>query len=335
MQLRLLSVLPALFLLGAVLGTAPQAGAADPAPRLLIELPVHDFGTVEQGSRVEHAFKIHNAGAGWLQVSKVDGSCGCTAGVSHDGNVAPGADTWVTVSLDTANIAGRTAKTLILHSNDPTVPEAALSLTGTVLTDVVVSPNTLYLGRIRRGHTVRREIIVKSGRPGTPYGVVDIQSEIPSVRAHVEAGAAPDEQRVIIEVAPDAPLGRFTDELRVRTNSPRQPVVTIPVFGSVEGDLAALPPQVTFPLARDGSAPSHDVQITNRTSQHVTLTSVTVPPPLAYDLRTVRDGSEWTLTLRPEGRFPAHFEGAVEIVPTPASIEPLVVPVYALDRSQG
>jgi hypothetical protein len=335
MHLRLLIVLPVLLLLGAVLGTAPQAGAADPAPRLLIDLPVHDFGTVEQGTRVEHAFKIRNEGAGWLQVSKVDGSCGCTAGVSADGTVGPGRDTWVTVSLDTSKIAGRTAKTVIIHSNDPTVPEAALSLTGTVVTDVVVSPTTLYLGRIRRGHTVRREIIVKSGRPGTPYGVVDIQSEIPSVRAHVEPGAAPDEQRVIIEVSPDLPLGRFTDELRVKTNSPRQPVLTIPVFGSVEGDLAALPPQVTFELARDGSAAAHDVQITNRTTEHVALTTVTVPAPLAYDLRTVRDGVEWMLTLRPAGRFPMPFEGAVEIGTDRPAIEPLVVPVFALDRSQS
>lgn len=296
-------------------------------------MPVHDFGTVEQGTRVEHAFKIRNAGSAWLQISKVDGSCGCTAGVSADGTVAPGRDTWITVSLDTSRIAGRTAKTVVIHSNDPRVPEAALSLTGQVVTDVVANPSALYLGRIRRGASIRREIVVRSGRPGTPYRVVDIQSEIPAVRAHVEPGATPDEQRVIIEVAPDLPLGRFTDELRVRTNSPRQPVLRIPVFGSVEGDLAALPPQVTFVLARDGSAAPHDVQITNRSPQPVTLTSVSVPSPLAYDLRTVRDGIEWLLTLRLAGRFPADFrETSVEIVTDGPSIDPLVVPVYALDR---
>jgi Protein of unknown function (DUF1573) len=336
MQLRVLIVLPVLLLLGAVLGTAPQAGATDSAPRLLIDMPVHDFGTVEQGTRVEHAFKVRNGGSASLQISKVEGSCGCTAGVSADGIVPPGHETWVTVSLETSRIAGHTAKTVVIHSNDPTVPEAALSLTGTVVTDVVVNPDTLYLGRIRRGATVRREIIVKSGRPGTPYHVVDIQSEIPSVRAHVEPGTAPDEERVIIEVAPDLPLGRFTDELRVRTNSPRQPVLMIPVFGSVEGDLAALPPQVTFELAADGSAAPHDVQITNRSPEPVALTSVTVPAPLAYDLRTVRDGLEWLLTLRLAGRFPVGFrEAAVEILTDRPSIDPLIVPVFALDRSRG
>jgi hypothetical protein len=333
MQLRVLIVLPVLLLLGAVLGTAPQAGAAGAAPRLTIDLPVHDFGTVEQGSRVEHAFRLRNTGSASLQVSKVDSSCGCTAGVSADGFVPPGGETFVTVSLDTAKIAGRTAKTVVIHSNDPTVPEAALSLTGVVVTDVVANPPALYLGRIRRGRPIRREIVVRSGRPGTPYQAVEIESELPTVRAHIEPGATPEEQRLIIEVAPDLPLGRFSNELRVRTTSPRQPVLTIPVFGSVEGDLAALPPQVTFLLAADGSAASHDVHITNRTREPVALTSVTVPPPLAYDLRTVRDGVEWLLTLRLAGRFPDDFrEAAVEILTDRPALEPLVVPVYALDR---
>lgn len=331
MQLRVLIILPALLLLGAVLGTAPQAGAAGAAPRLTIDLPVHDFGTVEQGTRVEHSFKIRNTGSASLQVSKIDSSCGCTAGVSADGIVPPGRDTWITVSLDTAKIAGRTAKTVVVHSNDPTVPEAALSLTGIVVTDVVANPPALYLGRIPRGHSVRREVVVRSGRPGVPYQAVDIESAIPSVRAHIEPGATPEEQRVVIEVSPNLPLGRFSDELRVRTTSPRQPVLTIPVFGSVEGDLAALPPQVTFLLASDGSAASHDVHITNRGAHPVALTSVTVPPPLAYDLRTVRDGIEWLLTLRLAGRFPDDFrEAAVEIVTDRQGS--VVVPVYALYR---
>ncbi|HEV7735143.1 MAG TPA: DUF1573 domain-containing protein [Candidatus Binatia bacterium] len=320
-------------LLGAVLGAAPRAGAADAAPRLEIEKPVFDFGTVEQGTRVEHAFKVRNGGSASLQVSKVDSSCGCTAGVSADGFVGPGRDTWITVTLDTTRISGRTAKTVIVHSNDPTVPEAALSLTGQVVTDVVVNPTPLYLGRIRRGQTIRRELVISAGRPGAPHDVIDVATETPAVRAYVEAGDTPDQQRVVVEITPNLPLGRFTDELRVRTSSPRQPIVIIPVFGSIESDLAALPPQVTFDLARDET---HDVQVRNRSGHLVAVTHVTATPPIAYDLKTVKAGLEWLLRLRLTSRPPDNWaDGAVELFTDHPTDHRVVVPVFAIDRSRS
>ncbi len=320
-------------LLGAVLGAAPRAGAADAAPRLVIDKPVYDFGTVEQGTRVEHAFKIRNDGSASLQVSKVDSSCGCTAGVSADGFVGPGRDTWVTVTFDTSRISGRTSKTVILHSNDPTVPEAALSLTGQVVTDVVVNPTPLYLGRIRRGETIRRELVISAGRPGAPHNVIDVETETPVVRAYVEPGETADQQRVVVEITPNLPLGRFTDELRVRTTSPRQPIVIIPVFGSVESDLAALPPQVTFDLARDEA---HDVQVSNRSGHPVAVTHVTATPPIAYDLTTVKAGLEWLLRLRLTSRPPDDWkEGAVELFTDHPVEDRVVVPVFAIDRSRS
>ena len=52
--------------------------------------------------------------------------------------------------------------------------------------------------------------------------------------------------RVRIAIKPDAPPGRFKDTVTVRTNSTRQPTLTIPVVGVVDAAAsgqAAEPPE--------------------------------------------------------------------------------------------
>ena len=44
-------------------------------------------------------------------------------------------------------------------------------------------------------------------------------------------GDKPGQQKVIVELNGDAPVGRFNDHIMIHTTSPRQPVITVPVFG--------------------------------------------------------------------------------------------------------
>jgi hypothetical protein len=196
--------------------------------------PVHDFGTVERGTAVEHVFRLKNAGTGPLRVDHVKGTCACTVGVATGEAIAPGAEAWVTMRLDTTELAGRTTKTATVYTNDPAAPAIPVTLTGEVLSDLVVRPATVYVGRVKPDTVVRRELVVVPGRPGGTATVASVEAASPRVRAWIEAAAdGTVGQRLVLEVAAKTP-GRFADDVVLRTTSASQPTLTVKVLGTID-----------------------------------------------------------------------------------------------------
>src|SRR5262245_30654881 len=149
--------------LGVLVASAPARG------EVVAANTVHDFGMVEQGTPVDHAFAVKNVGRSMVRIEGTQPSCACTVVASDGQLVGPGQITWVRVRLDTAALAGRTTKTVILRTSDPRTPAVQLALAGVVLTDLMVTPTPLYFGRVFRGEAAaRREIVVSSGRPAVP-----------------------------------------------------------------------------------------------------------------------------------------------------------------------
>lgn len=214
---------------------ASGALADDEAPRVSIAAPVHDFGVVERGVPVEHVFRLKNAGTGALRVDHVKGTCACTVGVATGEAIAPGGEAWVTMRLETTDLSGRTTKTATVYTNDPAAPAIPVTLTGQVLTDLVVQPSAVYVGRVRRDSVVRRELAIAPGRPGGTAAVASVEVASPRVRAWIEPAADGGAgQRVVVEVDAKASSGRFTDEVVLRTTSATQPTLTVKVFGTIE-----------------------------------------------------------------------------------------------------
>jgi hypothetical protein len=276
----------------AALALGGPARAEDARPRLVVAEPVYDFGTVERGARIDHTFRLPNRGTASLLVDHVKSSCGCTVAVLSESVVPPNDEARVAVTLDTAGLAGRATKTINVYTNDPDQPIVGLSLVGQVMTDFVLTPRPLYLGRIRRGERVRREVVVAPGRPDATYTVERVERTNPALRARLEPRQDGPGQRLVVELDPDTPLGRFNETLTLHTTSPREPTLTLQVFGSVEGDVVVLPPQITFGVTRGGTSPERTLHIRSRGARPLAGTRVVVPERVAtYDLSAVQDGS--------------------------------------------
>ena len=109
-------------------------------------------------------------------------------------------------------------------------------LTGVVLADLVVAPTAVYLGRVFRREPVRRELVVSPGRPGGQvFTATSVETESTALRTYLAPGAKPGQQRVIVELDRRRPVGPLHDQVVIHTTSPRQPVITVPVFGQVLG----------------------------------------------------------------------------------------------------
>jgi hypothetical protein len=324
-------------LLGAALVlTFGGTGRADdlPLPRLALEAPVVEFGSVARGSRIEHVFTLPNKGTGVLRIEQVKSTCGCTVAVVSEREIEPGREGRISVDLDTARLAGPTTKVVTVYTNDPTTPVVGLALSGTVVTDLLVAPNPLYLGRVRRGEVVRREVTIGPGVPGAIYSVTHVERTHPALKTTLERVPDGSGQRLVVELAPDMPLGRFSEKLVLHTTSPRESVITLPVFGSVEGDVVVLPPQVTFGTSRgENPPPERDLYIRNRGARPLAVTRVTVPDAVTYTLSPLEEGIEYKLTLRLRaGLRPGKLESAIEIFTNHPTEAHLVVPLYAIVR---
>jgi hypothetical protein len=311
-----------------------SAAAAETGPRAAVDEPVFDFGTVDRGMRVDHTFRLPNRGDAELHIDHVKSSCGCTVAVLSDRVVPPGGEARVAVSLDTDRLAGRTTKTITVYTNDPAAAVIGLSLTGQISADLVVTPTPLYLGRIRRGERIRREVLVTPGREGAAFTVERVDHTDPAVHALLEPRTDGPGQRLVVELDRDVPLGRFNETLTLHTTSPSEPLMTLPVLGSVEGDVVVLPPQVTFGLTRGGGAAERELWIRNRGVRPVTVTRVVVQDDVAtYELTPVRDGEEYRLVIRlRDGLAPGKIESSVEIFTDHPDEGRLVVPLYAIVR---
>jgi hypothetical protein len=312
---------------------ASSAWADDAGPRLVVEGPVFDFGSVDRGTPVEHVFRVTNPGGILLRIEHVKSSCGCTVAAAS-GDVSPGGQGQITVHLDTERLAGRTSKTVTVYTNDPTTPTMGITLTGQVVADLVVTPMPLYLGKVRRGEVVHRELRVTPGRPDRASQVTSVQSGNPSIRTKLESLPEGGGQRIVVDLARDIPLGRFNDELVLSTTSATEPELKVPVFGSVEGDVVVLPSQVSFGVAQGGDVPPRELFIRNQGDRPLAVTRVKVRSDVAsYELEPIKAGVEYRLTLRLRDGLPAgRVEEAVEIFTDDPDEERVVVPLYAIVR---
>ncbi|QIE58925.1 DUF1573 domain-containing protein [Rasiella rasia] len=59
-------------------------------PVMKFEKTVHDFGTIDQGTNVEHRFVFTNTGEAPLVIVDAKSSCGCTVPEKPEGPIAPG-----------------------------------------------------------------------------------------------------------------------------------------------------------------------------------------------------------------------------------------------------
>lgn len=102
--------------------TQPQQPAVDPATaaNISFEENAFDFGTLEEGDKVEHVFKFANTSDNPLTISNARGSCGCTVPEWPREPIAPGESGEIKVKFDSKGKKGKQNKTVTITANtDP------------------------------------------------------------------------------------------------------------------------------------------------------------------------------------------------------------------------
>ncbi len=308
---------------------APTNGA----PRLVFTDPVYDFGTVEQGAQVTHLFRFTNQGGQDLRIESVKTSCGCTAAVISSETISPRQEGTISATFDTAHYAGEKTKSISVYSNDPAQLVSTLTLQGQISVEVEADPPQLYLGRVRHGEETIRSVDILYDA-NKPIAITKIEKTSPMLTVEtqdLERGERKG-KKLIVTLKKDAPLGRLSDEIKVTTSSEKRPMVEIPVFGSIEGDLVVTPPQVSFGVLRRGEGKSQDVSIKSRSTKPIHIVNVkSSNADIATELTTVKDGEEYKLTVsvKNEGK-PGRIQGEVQMTTDHPAEKVLSLPLYGM-----
>ena len=97
---------------------ASTAKAVSNAPVMSFDKNIHDFGTINEGERVETLFTFTNTGKSDLVISDARGSCGCTVPeYPKNTPIAPGATGQIRVSFDSSNKPNLQQKTVTISAN--------------------------------------------------------------------------------------------------------------------------------------------------------------------------------------------------------------------------
>ncbi len=234
---------------------AQAPGAPQPAPegspqaRVVVDDDTHEFGSMELNASGKHDFMFTNAGEAPLRLAVGDTTCQCTVGEVTGEDVLPGQTVPVTLqwTIKSMNSEFRHGATIL--TNDPARPSVELTVHGSVRRAVVVAPQSLAMGAVRRGasKTTFADIVSYpqaefkvegyhwDGVEAADYLEVHIQQLPLDQFADPAAQAA---VRVTAALRPGAPTGPLQGWLHVDTDLEAQPRVEIPLSGKVVSDIS-------------------------------------------------------------------------------------------------
>lgn len=335
-----LTVCFSLACLGVVPGThaESESGATSDTvafigPRMQVDKPVFDFGQVEQGEQVTHDFRFTNRGNRDLRVQSVKTSCGCTAAVIAADTIPPGTEGTIQATFDTKRFAGQKAKDIRVHTNDPFRPVTTLTLRGEITTEVQIEPAQLYLGRLHRGSPITRTVTILYDE-NKSLEITDITNANSAISVQAEDARVEGKKgkALQVSVSKTAQRGPLNDTITVTTTSQRKPTISIPVVGSVEGDISVSPSQVSFGVVRQGVGETRTVRIKNRSAQPLGIGQVrssldTVKP----ELTEVTPGKEFELHLHITGDTePGRIRGSIEVMTDHPEETQLTIPLFGI-----
>jgi hypothetical protein len=245
-QRRLFVVTLCLTMITAVFIASPHAAQQEVslAPHAVIPNLSHDFGSVEQGSKVVHQFTIRNAGTASLTLTRLSLSeVGMTGKMKPA--IPPGEEVSLSIEWDTTRLKGAVVGKAVLEVNDPATPQITLVLKGVVKPAIEFLPYQAIFASVYKGESGHRSARLVNNRE-RPLGITRVEQQ----GEHFHAGIKPVESGKLYElevtVPATVPPGRYSEAVFLYTDDPTMPRLMVPVNVLVKPDLYANPEIVDF-----------------------------------------------------------------------------------------
>jgi len=223
-----------------------------------------DFGTTPRGPVLTHYFTIKNTTAQAVQIGQPRVSCGCVSTQLLKSSLAPGESTAVLAMMDTRRIpqAG-VQKTVIVYVPflTPVLEEVSLKVSAVARDDLVMTPETLAFGTLRKG---------QGGAATTKVTLTTDPAweikEVSSSGAYVKPQAKlvsregnSSTYEITATLDPACPVGDWTADVWLKTSNATIEKLRIPVRVTVVAPIALNPEKVRLADLKVGDTVEHRV----------------------------------------------------------------------------
>lgn len=275
-------------------GFAGRGSAQDPRTTAAAQ-DQYDFGSVRQGTQINHAFTLKNSADHPVRFAGAELSMPGMKARFAPPEVAPGADGTVTLEWTTDHVAGTVEATARIRWNDPAQPEALLSMKGSVVPAISIEPMPAVFLSAYANEAAERVLTIRNN-DSRPLALTRAQPG-PHATAAIAAVEPGKVFTVTVRPAPHAAPGKYEESLSIATDDAAIGSITIPVHVWIKPDLYANPDAVDF-----GTIPREAAQRPGAVDAMLTQTAVLRRRAGAFEIRSiVSDSPLVTVTQTPSG----------------------------------
>jgi hypothetical protein len=203
------------------------------APETAVDQPVFNFGSIPPGKKMEHVFTIRNVGDKPLAIKSVRPSCGCTAVSKTASVIQPGKSGDINSSFDSTNFEGAILKTITVDTNDPKAPTSTLTIKGTVIEEIQISPKQVSLGRVKENGTAKAAIIL-TNKGNKPLKIASVTSTLakPEIEADKMLLNPGESTKISVTVRPARGDRLLNGILVIHTDNRVKSEIQVPIYGT-------------------------------------------------------------------------------------------------------
>ena len=198
----------------------------------------HDFGTVPVGTVCSHTFTFTNIYDVPLQVVDVRLDCGCLKAYPPNKVLLPNESAEFTVTMNAAQFKGAATKKMFVTVGPSYVSTAELRFSAVSRDDVALTaPGMIDFGIVPQGKATEKAIAVKYTGTMKDWKVEPMNAPGEAYTVEVKEtarGFLGTEYRITVGLKDTAPAGPLSDTVRLKTNDPDTPTVTVAIAGRVQ-----------------------------------------------------------------------------------------------------
>ncbi len=218
----------------------PGTVQAAPAPKLVCDERVYNFGDRDDREDVEHTFRLRNEGTAMLRIRRLNTECGCLRMRLSTHRLEPGAEAELTVRFVVRDRRGPQSWEIVIESDDPQNPKMSIRLVGTIMPSIELQPDMLFWGLLLEGTAVTSKVeLVAQGT--NDFGAIHVESLSPHVAVEAQVLEPGRRAQLIVRSAGALPRGVMEGAVLIQTEHPQASNLLLRVSAQISGPLAVAP----------------------------------------------------------------------------------------------
>ncbi|HEX6879196.1 MAG TPA: hypothetical protein VF135_02430, partial [Terriglobales bacterium] len=252
--------------------------------------------------------------------------------------IEPGSEATLKFSLDTTGVGNFYEGVIVVSTSDPSMREFQLTFDGDIVSTVEVSPMPAFYVASQQGETKEASVEIIN-HESDPLRIQQVENPSSRFKTRMETIEDGGRYRLVLQMRPDAPLGKSEETILVHTSSTRFPIIRIGAHTYVRDRVYTFPPAVEFGQVRladlrgSRNAVSRTAQrliVYESAGKDFQVNSSCDLPFISVTSQTVATGDrvQLFLTIDPSKVVaPGSYKGAVRIRTNDAKVPRLDVPI--------